>query len=116
MRAAAARKDSDLTAVVALVGRVRRAVLLAQLARRRAARVAKSLAVRLAQLAAALAEPPAPDVEAAALPQEWRSLSERARKVLPSGQWKKVPGNCSARVSQRARGLGRVLTSAALFE
>ena len=92
MRAAAARKDSDLTAVVALVGRVRRAVLLAQLARRRAARVAKSLAVRLAQLAAALAEPPAPDVEAAALPQEWRSLSEGSRKVLPFGAMEESSG------------------------
>ena len=33
------------------------------------------------------------DVEATTLPEELRSLSERARKVLPSGQWNNVPGN-----------------------
>jgi hypothetical protein len=53
------------------------------------------------------------DVEAAALPEERRSLSEGSRKVLPSGRWEKVPGNgrCSGSVSARVLGCMRVLLS-----
>ena len=34
----------------------------------------------------------ADDEEAAALPEEWRSLSEGSRKVIPSGRWEKCAG------------------------
>ena len=37
----------------------------------------------------------AQDVEAAALPEEWRSHSEGSKKVLPSGRWERRASRCS---------------------
>ena len=60
------------------------------------------------------------DVEAAALPEKWRSLSEASRKALPSGRWEKLPGNVRRLGFGGVLGLvricARVLTKYASFE